>query len=138
MGSKKYRNPVFEDYKQSQQESFWRNCTAPLLDELKKPRSIQWIIHWSRTNLPGSDYVNALAWLSIHNLITPCYDENNKAHWVTIQNIPYGWSLHGAGKPAALMGRRIKRADMMAAAEAEPKEAEEPPAPTLAVGNGEP
>lgn len=137
MPSKKYRSPVFEDFKQSEQGTFWRNCTAPLLDELKKPRSIEWIIQWSSSNLPGADYVNALAWLSLHNLITPCYDEKNRAHWVTIQNIPYGWSLHAAGKPAALMNRRIKKADMMAAAEAQPREADELSTPALAVSNGE-
>jgi hypothetical protein len=114
---KMYRSPVADDFKPSEQEDFWRKCTAPLLEMLQKPHSVDKIIEWSRTNLPGADYVNALAWLSIHDLITPCYDESNRPHWVTVKNVPHGWSLHAAAKPA-MLSRRIKKADLEAATEA--------------------
>lgn len=88
----------------------WVRVTQPLLAQLGTPRNLAWIKNWVRSNRTKSgDYLNTLAWLSIRGLITPCYDSKNVAHWVTINNVPYGWLTYQVTSEAHVKYERSAR-----------------------------
>lgn len=77
-----------------------------LLGQLSVPRTIAWIKRWVSDNRTKcGDYLNTLAYLSVKGLVTPCYDEHERTHWVVINNVPYGWLTYRV-TPEANLGRK--------------------------------